>query len=408
MAEFVGALAGRLIVCVGTDSRSAQLRDELRRQPGFAGVGSVSPLRAAGGLLANYEIGRSEAGLSALIERADFLRALRGLTDLPYRSLLRGTGQSRVVDLIPQPAERVIPWLRLLYPEAILVAPLGTEPGADVHVEGVDPQSIEHALGPALPALSEVEAQEGPAFCDADLIVILGAGRSGTTWLHRLLTAHPAVTGTPSGETWLFAGLASYWSAALDPESLGAWVSPDDAWVAMRRFADTVLSAGRRRLDPGARLVCEKTPTHVWHLPLISRLYPGAAFVHLVRDGRDVALSMSQVPELRIDPVEAARRWAAAVKAVTTATPRPVRLTTVRYEDLLADPVARVAAVLRLAGVEPDDEFMAEAARRVGHRVSPLGSHGHVGSGKWRKLPRRIRAAMAAVAGDQLTALGYR
>ena len=31
----------------------------------------------------------------------------------------------------------------------------------------------------------------------------------------------------------------------------------------------------------------------VWQLPLLSRLYPDAHYVHVIRDGRDVAMSLT-------------------------------------------------------------------------------------------------------------------
>ena len=42
----------------------------------------------------------------------------------------------------------------------------------------------------------------------------------------------------------------------------------------------------------GKRLVGDKTPGYVRHIPLLHALWPKARFVHLIRDGRDVCLSM--------------------------------------------------------------------------------------------------------------------
>src|SRR5437763_15674377 len=41
----------------------------------------------------------------------------------------------------------------------------------------------------------------------------------------------------------------------------------------------------------------DKTPLYMQQLPLLEKLYPDASWVHLVRDGRDAALSFLELPE---------------------------------------------------------------------------------------------------------------
>ena len=49
--------------------------------------------------------------------------------------------------------------------------------------------------------------------------------------------------------------------------------------------------------ERGKRRWGDKTPLYMQHLPLLERLFPSARFVHLIRDGRDAALSYLAVPE---------------------------------------------------------------------------------------------------------------
>src|SRR5206468_1282633 len=44
------------------------------------------------------------------------------------------------------------------------------------------------------------------------------------------------------------------------------------------------------------RHIAERSAPHVEHIDLISEVYPDARFVHLVRDGRDVARSLVAQP----------------------------------------------------------------------------------------------------------------
>jgi hypothetical protein len=93
----------------------------------------------------------------------------------------------------------------------------------------------------------------------------------------------------------------------------------------------------------------EKTPRHVFSLPRIRREWPDAVVIRVVRDPRDVALSLSKVPfgarSLVGDVVNVAGQMRRAVELVA----RDAHTITVRFEDLLADPAGvlrRVCAVI--------------------------------------------------------------
>ena len=59
----------------------------------------------------------------------------------------------------------------------------------------------------------------------------------------------------------------------------------------------------------------DKTPRYIEHIPLLARLFPTARFVHLVRDGRNVALSYAGVPFGPNTVAQAAALWARRVAA---------------------------------------------------------------------------------------------
>ena len=54
----------------------------------------------------------------------------------------------------------------------------------------------------------------------------------------------------------------------------------------------------------------DKTPNHVLYIPLFAGLFPEARFVHLIRDGRDVALSLIDLSSMGARPMSAPRRSA--------------------------------------------------------------------------------------------------
>jgi hypothetical protein len=344
----------------------------------------------AGAWLAGFDLGGGTAGLSAMVDEATFLATLHGVTDSPYLAAAAADGAGRVVDVIDD-NEVAVGLVDRLYPDAEVVA-VGEEPRRQA----------------ALPPVGRLPVKPADPAVGAGLVVIVGSGRSGTTWLHRMLTAHPMLAGTEDGETWMFRGLGRFWQARQnDSHGLRAWLTEEELLVALRNAADALISAGRDKLRPGATHFVEKTPAHVRQLPMLSRLYPEAAYVHLLRDGRDVALSLLQIDGAYDGPAAAAAAWAASVRAVRTAAPEFVRFTEVRYESMLVDPLGEASRLIEWLGLEPDDEFRRTATERAGQRISPLPSQGPIGAGKWRSMDERDRRAVDDAAGDLLAELGY-
>jgi hypothetical protein len=234
------------------------------------------------------------------------------------------------------------------------------------------------------------------------LVVVLGAARSGTTWIHRLLCANPMIAGTETGETWLFPDIAPVWA-----DQIRALAGDGVTLSAMRVFCDELLVAMRDRVAPSATHVCEKTPTTAWQLPVLAKLYPDAHYVHIVRDGRDAALSLSLTRGEDADLGEATREWVEAVSAIRTASRGLRRFRQVRYEDLLVDPAAVATDLWSWIGVPGSDQAMTALRERASQRITPLPASGEIGSGKWRSLPEADQAVLEGLAAPLLRDLGY-
>ena len=126
------------------------------------------------------------------------------------------------------------------------------------------------------------------------LLFILGAPRSGTTMLERMLSAHSLVKGGP--ERHLLTPLAhlGYWRnvdkapydhivAALGQrafvESLPHQAA--DYWRACRYFCDSLYGACMR--DDEKRICLDKTPEYATIWPFLTKVYPDAKYVVLTR-----------------------------------------------------------------------------------------------------------------------------
>ena len=152
---------------------------------------------------------------------------------------------------------------------------------------------------------------------DREPIVIGGCGRSGTTLLLAMLSAHPRIFAIPV-ETLAFC------PTGYRPE-------PDlDAPFELRRIHRQLLL---QEIPPGRRRWTEKTPRNVLYFQRILDHYNGRVrLIHLVRDGRDVVTSRHPT-----DPERtwvSARRWTRDVAAGRALEDHPAVLT-LRYEDLV-------------------------------------------------------------------------
>jgi GT2 family glycosyltransferase len=134
---------------------------------------------------------------------------------------------------------------------------------------------------------------------------VVGYGRSGTTWLETSLNSHPEVL--CKGEGMFFGRSMSLFetqqtlAAALEScENLRTWHGMrENRWGSrsfeedlpgmVKALTDHVLSTELAK--SGKRIVGDKTPHHVSYLQDIHELYPSSKIVHMIRDGRDVAIS---------------------------------------------------------------------------------------------------------------------
>jgi hypothetical protein len=279
------------------------------------------------------------------------------------------------------------------------------------------------------------------------VVFLVGAPRSGTTWLQSLLGAHPADV-TPQ-ETDLFAAfvgpLQEAWDtqAARSPAEQRARrlkglpaILDDDQYAGLLGELVTRVLGAIHALDPAASVIVEKSPAHSRYVELIARYLPDATFVHLVRDGRDVVASLQSASRgwgayWAPDAVKrGAQVWQTNVLGARRAAGTP-GFSEVRYEDLRAgDPAplqqafascgltvdtAECAALLQQYSLERMAGGAVESPIAVGGslathdtRQEPEGffGKGEVGgwAGSWSDDDRML---FDAIAGDLLVDLGY-
>jgi hypothetical protein len=177
----------------------------------------------------------------------------------------------------------------------------------------------------------------------------------------------------------------------------------------------------------------DKTPQYVLHMELIHQLLPEASFVHIIRDGRDVALSLKRVWFGPKTVGDAAVWWADAVRAGRDQGSRLPRYLEIRFEDLVRDTETALRGVcqfLRLSWDSAMLDYHKRAAERMQetnrpHWVPSISKTIHTAElaemfhlttktpqasqvGRWKlEMTDNERRAFEAIAGDLLAALGY-
>ncbi len=149
----------------------------------------------------------------------------------------------------------------------------------------------------------------------------------------------------------------------------------------------------------------DKTPEYIYHLPVLHELYPDAQFLHIIRDGRDVALSEFETPFDAKNSFKAAEDWqkkTALVEAFFTRL-KPGQHLTIRYEDLLSNPVDVFASLVSFFGIDDAGNQLIDFI--AAHLPYDLKAGNF---NKWKsKMSKGQQRRFEKMAGDQLRQFGY-
>lgn len=290
---------------------------------------------------------------------------------------------------------------------------------------------------------SRETSQRGRDSWIAPYLFIVGCARSGTTLLHRIVDANPLVAITPEmhwvsnhlragGEPLITSGVLSeltdhkrFSHFELDRADFERLLGPDES-VPYREFIGRLF--GLYGKAKGKTIVGNKTPAYVRHLPEIHALWPEARFVHIIRDGRDVCLSISNWKKAERtagryatweeDPVSTtALWWERKVRSghEAGAALGPGLCHEMRYEDLIRDPEGECRALCRFLDLPYDAAMVrfSEGKTRTDlpdARKTPKKAWLPVTSGlrDWRtQMEVESVERFEAVAGELLDEFGY-
>jgi hypothetical protein len=278
-------------------------------------------------------------------------------------------------------------------------------------------------------------ADQGP------FVFIVGCARSGTTLLQRIVNAHPQIAVTPEMDWITDSFRTPRWlgpEGRLIPEQVASLIKHKrfrQLEFSQAEFQDllgagevvpyvTFLNClfalyGRKK---GKCLVGSKTPPYVLRIRTLHEVWPRARFVHLIRDGRDVCLSVLNwnhadrtagvFASWSEDPVSTTALWwerkvrqgRQQGKALG-----PDFYHEIRYEDLVAHPADECAKLCAFLRVPLDGAML-----RFHEAPPPPNQHSHPwspitpGLRNWRcQMPAADIERFETAVGDLLSELGY-
>lgn len=271
------------------------------------------------------------------------------------------------------------------------------------------------------------ELAEAPFF-------IIGSARSGTTLLRFVISSHPRLfipqeTGfipflrqDPEVELSLaqvqttirrIGKLNPVWRNLIDDLPAFCGSLPEHK---LRNVLDALYR--ERIAEYGAVRWGDQTPPYIRYIPTLDRIFPTSQFIHIIRDGRDVALSTQKWSGIRrpfIDPYYSLSNWCKDVERGKEAERLlgSNRYIEVRYEDLVQDQQREVERICTFLGEEPHPDMLdhTKLARKIIGSGGPVKVKESISTAElygWKTKMSPFEKKMAdRIAGLTLSALGY-
>lgn len=272
-------------------------------------------------------------------------------------------------------------------------------------------------------------------------VFVVGCPRSGTTLLQRMLDNHPLLA--VANDTHFIPRALDGFTDSVNPDLTPALVERVRSYHRFDRLGvsdEAINRAAMAAADyrgfvsglygefartKGKPLGGEKTPDYVRRLPLLHELFPSAKIIHIIRDGRDVALSLLDWATEKKGPGRlklwsesplgtSALWWAWQVSSGRDAALHlgPDSYCEVLYESLVAEPQAELQRLASLLDL-PYSDAMArfhEGKKRTDPKLSAKKAWLPATSGlrDWRRdFSADDLALFESLSGELLGDLGY-
>ena len=249
----------------------------------------------------------------------------------------------------------------------------------------------------------KIEVCERPIF-------VVGAPRSGTSMLQWALRQHPQLWGSEESDFLdpLIDALRNAWSFGRIREDFHWLYKENVSLEEFLRHAGYGINSLYTSRSNGLRWV-ETTPRYTLKLESLSAMFPGALFLFLVRDGRQVVDSLRNFvyPQKHS---KACRTWRQHTEAGINFANSPLggRLLQIRFERLVADPAAEMDRIYDFLELTPSPGSVDFIAKRPPINSSfPEESSIQKLGPRWLSWTASERRTFNRLAGSLLIQLGF-
>lgn len=264
-------------------------------------------------------------------------------------------------------------------------------------------------------------------------LFIVGAQKSGTTWIQKLLNTHPEISIDGECHFQLIMGLfknvidnfnqqqVSRFSRSFNPENI-IYNETDFLNISKVLMDNQML----KRYEPGIKWIGDKTPEYCLILDSIKFLYPDVKIIHIIRDGRDCVTSLRfyknrpkyntfnglisyYVPNHWIKYIQLARKFGNA---------NPDNYLEVRYEDLHNDSYSTLKNIFISLYLKDSDSIIQKCINKADFKVLSDGREkgdadntsfyrkGIIGDWK-NNMDKETHDFFQTLAGNLMSELGY-
>ncbi len=257
-----------------------------------------------------------------------------------------------------------------------------------------------------------------------DIVFIGGAGRSGTTLLRVMLNAHHRFASGP--EFKAINNIIEVYNQIKNYKDIRKSYDISDE-ILSNSFSTLIASFFENfRIKNQAARIVEKTPHNVLVMKELAEIFPKAKFIHVVRDGRDVASSLVNMkwvdsfgnPVWYVKDIRnAAKYWNIVVRKGLEDASLPIlndRVKLIKYEDLILhteDVMKDILAfldedwdpnVLQYHQIERGEEPVESSTNQVSKQINSKALK------RWKKTYNsKDKEEFKSEAGKLLTELGY-
>ena len=269
---------------------------------------------------------------------------------------------------------------------------------------------------------------------------IIGSGRSGNTLLRSILSGNSDISIPPESYRIPFAIKKFHifnnrdWEDIVpqvlkefeDCKEFYTWeIDITDAQKRLENIADSKRTLSNifdelfctytEKHSPGSKIWGDKTPMNTLYLDWIGTVFPRSKFIHIIRDGRDVASSYLKME--RYDTIlEAANRWINSIESAQSFGSKiKENYIEIRYEELVTKPEEVIKDTCDFLDIDYDSKMLdhTKQVKKLGdtdkehhsNLSKPISSDS---VGKWRNnLSESNQESITKLLHKHLQRLGY-